>query len=736
MLETTFMKRTILIIFIFIGSGILYWKTTTSFVPPPKTLSVFDSTTTKAQILDRYSTPLTITYQNHWNIHDYVPLHEIPELLQQIFILAEDKRFFEHNGPDWSARWHAIWQNLKSLELVRGASTITEQTVRIIYPRPRTFWSRWLEGFEATELERHFSKTDILEFYLNQVPYVGQRRGVAQAARHYFDRDLDTLNIKEMMALAVLIRAPSRLDLRRGITEIEVPINYLAIRLIAEGLISVADWKTIATNPLNLKAPDLPVKASHFVNYIYNSAYDENYLSNKGRLHTTLDSHFQQKVQQILSKHIQDLKAKQVNNGAILVVNHETSEVLAWVNAGQSEAKVASKIDAITTPRQPGSTLKPFLYALALEQGWTAATVINDTPLTAFIGTGMHNYRNYSRYYYGSLRMRDTLGNSLNIPAIRTIQFVGKHNFLNRLHQLGMRNLTSSSEYYGDGLALGNGEITLLELVQAYTVLANRGLYRPLKFLRETSLPTAKRIFTPEITSIIANILSDSDARRLEFGRSSVLRFPVQTAIKTGTSTDYRDAWVIGFNHRYTVGIWLGNLNQKPMLNVSGASGTALILRSVFAELNRYTETKPLYLSPKLVKKKICRDSGQTATINNCPSRIEWFIAGTEPQSNMANYEPKHQNFTIIPRFKQPMPNLQLAMDPRIPDEYEAYALILENTLEANSLIEWFINDIRIGSGYDNQFLWSLKRGTHIAHAIIWSADEGISTAKVKFHVK
>ena len=245
-------------------TGVLVWKTVADLVPPPETLSVFDASVRKAQVLDRHATPLTITYQNHWNIHDYVPLHEIPETLQQIFIFAEDKRFFEHNGPDWRARWHAMLQNIMALRVVRGASTMTEQTVRIIYPRRRTFWSRWLEGFEATRLEKRFSKADILEFYLNQVPYASQRRGVVQAARHYFDRDLETLNIKEMMALAVLVRAPGRLDLRKGTTEIEAPIARLAKRLLELGAMTEANYQNLLTAPLHLHDSHLPIQATHF----------------------------------------------------------------------------------------------------------------------------------------------------------------------------------------------------------------------------------------------------------------------------------------------------------------------------------------------------------------------------------------------------------------------------------------------------------------------------------------
>ncbi len=720
------------IIFISLLAGVgLFWKTQTDLVLPPTTLSITDSIVNKVQILDRKSIPLTITYQNTWNLQDYIPLHEIPTILQQVIVLAEDKRFFEHHGPDWQARWSAILQNIKALRVVRGASTITEQVVRMLNPRPRTFWSRWLEGFEAYRLESKFSKAEILEFYLNQVPYASQRRGVVQAARHYFDRDLETLDLKEMLALATLIRAPGRLDLRKDIKNIEVPIKQLSSRLLQLNFITKIDHENLLTTPIQLHNSNILVQATHFVNYI-NRTQPVSTLQTAGRLVSTLDANIQLATQKILDQRVQNLTS--VKHGAVLVVNHQNNEVLAWVNAGKpSIQKPGSKIDAITTPRQPGSTLKPFLYALALEQGWTAATLINDSPLAEAVGTGMHNYQNYSRSYYGILPLREALGNSLNIPAIRTIQFVGVEAFLQRLHKLGMDSLTAESEHYGDGLALGNGAVTLFELVQAYNVLANQGIFQPMKVLRDSPTVDSRIVFSSQISSIIADILSDPKARQLEFGNG--LRLPVQTAIKTGTSSDYRDAWIIGFNYKYTVGVWLGNLNQQPMSQISGASGASLILRAVFAELNRYADTQALYMDSNLIKVNICRNTGLYVT-DDCHSRIEWFIPGTEPKINQLMPATIAKSL----RLKQPTYNLQIAMDPRIPDEYEAFTLMLsEIELEADA-IEWIIDDEVVATTeiQVRKFLWPVSRGKHTAQARILSydSDDILVTPQVPFYVK
>jgi penicillin-binding protein 1C len=679
----------------------------------------------KVQIIDRHSQPLTVTYQNDWNLHDYLPLHKIPLALQQVFILAEDQHFYQHHGVDWLARFKATYQNIKALRIVRGASTISEQTVRILHPRPRTFWSRWVETIEVLQLEHRFSKAQILEFYLNQIPYAQHRRGILQAAYYYFDRDLDTLNLKEMLALAILVRSPSRLDLKKGTFEIRRPMQQLATRLLKAQIISQEDYQEIIKSPLEIRELKLPVQAVHFVNHLYKTVSLPS--QNNGRLQTTLDANLQLKTQSILNTALQDFSSKQVENGAVLIVDHQTRDILAWVNAGNFED---NQLDAVTTPRQPGSTLKPFLYATALEKGWTAATLVEDNPLAEAVGTGLHNFRNYSRTFYGWLRLRDALGNSLNTPAIRTVQFVGAETLLNKLHQLGMESLTESADFYGDGLALGNGAITLFELVQAYSVLAQHGSFQPLKTVLTQEPKIKQKVFSEEISHIIGNILSDHDARQLEFGESGLFDFPVQTAIKTGTSNDYHDAWAMGFNYRYTVGVWFGNLSQRPMLNVSGATGPVLVLRSIFAELNRDQNTQPLPMSAKLIKARICRETGLLEQ-NDCSSREEWFVEGTLAA---LKFEPKELPETL--QLAQPVEGLHLALDPRIPDELEAFTLRLPAHIPVQQ-VQWIMDNDVIAITEQPYFLWHLTRGEHAVKAKVWlqSKEVSIETPIVHFYV-
>ncbi len=714
------------------GAG-LTWKTVHDLRPLPDSLNFEKSPVRKMQILDRDDAPLTVTYQNRWNIHDYLPLHEIPVLLQQAFIASEDRRFWDHHGVDRRARVHAAFQNLRALKAVRGASTITEQVVRLWRPRPRTLWSRWLEGWEAVQLEKTFSKGQILECYLNQVPYAAQRRGVAQAARYYFDRDPDTLSLKEMLALAVMVRAPGRLDVHKNPNILDRPIRLLAHRLQQDGVIDSAQTALLSKIPLHPRPASPMVRAEHFVHHLLNTHSPSRTLSLR-RLRTTLSTPLQCSVQKILDHRLRDLQELGVQNGAVLVADHQNNQILAWVNGGVSLKDVTeSWIDAVTTLRQPGSTLKPFLYALSLEKGWTAATLLDDLPLAAPVGNGLHAYQNYSRTCYGRLPLRHALGNSLNTPAVRAIQFVGVPDFLVCLDKLGIRSLRKHPEFYGEGLALGNGEITLLELVGAYGALANRGVYRPLRAIRDDALPPTKgvRVFSPETSSLIAHILSDPNARRLEFGQGSLLRFPVQTAVKTGTSSDYRDAWAVGFNDRYTVGAWIGNLDHRPMNGVTGAAGPALILRSVFAELNRNRQTRPLFLSPRLVKADICRESGLPAD-SACTSVTEWFVAGTEPEK-----QPASEPVQTRPRLQSPTPGLRMAMDPRIPDASEAFPFQVSQ-LPANASVDWYVDGEPAATTTTPDYLWPLSRGSHQVMARVWlpGAETPEETASINFVVK
>lgn len=707
-----------------------------------------DPAAQRPRVLDRRGNALTQSYAGEWNIAEQVSLRDIPDQLKTFFLFSEDRRFYEHGGVDWYARFAALLQGLSAGRVVRGASTVTEQVVRMIHPRPRTFWSRWLEGFEAAALEKHYSKNDILEFYLNQVPYARRRRGVQQAARLYFDRDLTTLSVKESLALATLVRAPGRWDMLRNPRAIEPVLLRLAQALRKHEVLSDDVLREAESATLELRSGQLEPGVEHYLLALRERAERKNVFDRddtiRPELASLLDSEIQSSVQKILDSRIAQLHRKRVGDGAVLVVENRTGEILAWVNAGAFDQKQdGSQIDLVLAPRQPGSTLKPFLYALALEKGWTAATLILDDALVQNVGLGLHRFKNYSRIHYGPLRLREALGNSLNVPAVRTAEFVGPAALLQRLHQLSFLNLRESAEFYGEGLALGSGEVSLYELTQAYAALARRGRFAGLRMLRDEPLHQ-RQVYSPEIASLVSDILSDPAARRREFGSGEMLRFPVRTAVKTGTSTDYRDAWALGYSDRYTVGVWMGNLNREPMAEVTGSSGPSLVLRSIFALLERRGDSRDLYLSPRLQRSAVCGVSGVLPG-DNCPKADEWFLPRTVPAATCDGNHSRHGILsegslphTALVQIDFPTPGLQLARDPRIPDQLEAFEFKGRSVISPIRRTQWIVNNEVVSNNSTlSDYAWPIRQGPQSVELLVEGANGQIyRSQKVSFRVR
>lgn len=354
--------------------------------------------------------------------------------------------------------------------------------------------------------------------------------------------------------------------------------------------------------------------------------------------------------------------------------------------------------------------------------------MLDDSPLEESVGFGMHSYHNYSRGHYGFISLRESLGNSLNIPAVKAIQFVGTGKFLKFLQDLGIKNLSGHPNIYGDGLALGNGELTLYELVQAYTVMARMGDYKSLSFIDGEHLSNGShRVLSEDVTSLVADIMSDPTAREKEFGLDSVLNFPYQTAVKTGTSSDYRDAWAVGFNDKYTVGVWIGNLDYSEMNEVTGSSGPALVLRSIFNELNKFREVSPLYFSKNLIKQRVCIETG-LPEYDECQARDEWFISGTAPTGK--------EKLTAKLRIRKPSNGLMLAMDPRIPDEYEYFEFALSEGQDIKN-VRWFVNDKLIAITDGPKYNWKVSKGDYKTRAeiLLDGTDSVIKTAVIEYRV-
>lgn len=684
--------------------------------------SIHDNVT-KPQVFDRNGKPLNLTYVNNWNFHHLILLEKVPVFFQKALIFSEDKRFYNHSGVDWYARFHALWQDFSNMKKQRGASTITEQTVKILHERNRSFWSKLIEGLEANSLEKHHTKSEILEFYINQVPYYGNMRGIVQASNYYFNRDVELLNKKELLALVVLIKSPSTLDIYGNKKTVEKKILDLAIKMNQQSIITDEELNDIKNTELILEGQEVNYDATHFVNYVL-----MNYNNNEAKIISTLDLDIQDKSQEILDYYIKQVEQKKVNNIACIVINHKTHEVLSWAVANNKKSDT-SDFDSILVARQPGSTLKPFLYAMAFENGWNAATIIDDSPLVQKVGRGLHEFNNYSNNYHGKITVRTALANSLNIPAIKTVDYFGVEKYLKLLHRLGFQSLSESSDYYGTGLALGNGEVSLLELARAYTVFPNRGKIFDLKFTKNNHINKPINVFKEETTSIITHILSDEVARSIEFENST--NFLFKTAFKTGTSNDYRDSWVVAYDSKYLVAVWSGNLNNQATLGVTGSYVPLKIAEDMMNYLNRNNTINNLYVSPKLIKKEICVENGIVFNDGKCNSYTEFF----ETNIHIPNKLPNSTDFSLeLPKIVRPTNDLIIAIDPRIPPEEQKFKFEVQNTLESD-IIEWKLDNEILLNSNKSYYLWKISRGSHILNVNIIRNGNTIVSEKIEFKV-
>lgn len=653
----------------------------------PNALTDLTARADRIQFVDREGEPLNVSYQNYWNVRDVMALYEMPSVLIRLFIAAEDKNFYDHSGIDWKARFSALWQNVRAGKIVRGASSLSEQVVRMIIPRKRTFFSKLLETIDARRLENRFLKNDILEFYLNQVPYAANRRGIKQAARFYFSKTPDRLSLREMTALIVLVRAPTSFDLYRSADKMNGLIDRQLRLFFEQGLISEKEFNQALSEQLILSPPTLTVQAPHFLEYVRSV----NPAAGKAA-ETTLDVFLQKKISEMTRQRLKELRYRQVSNAAVLIADRHTGEILAWVSETLDPATQA--INAVLAPRQPASAQKPLLYALALTKGMTAATKIKDAPFARAVGQGVHHFKNYSRSHYGDVTLRQALGNSLNIPALKTIEFIGFQMYYDFLKQLGFAHFDKPADFYREGLALGNAEVTLFELTQAYLMLANGGIFKPLRVYAGQESFKERRVLPETAATLIGHILSDPLARQLEFGTDSVLNFPVQTAVKTGTSTNYRDAWAMGYNRDFAAGVWFGNLSYEPMNNVTGAAGPALLLRSIFTELNKMRTSGALELSPELEKRTV---DGKTEYFD--PAVKETYLS--EP-SDCVVVSPEN--------------GVMLAIDPRIPRAYQQYPFSV-SCVPKGAVVVWRVDGEEAFRGTENTFFWPIERGRHTVQA-------------------
>ena len=586
-------------------------------------------------ITDRHGVLLRSTRSGDGGLAAWVPLDRMNPDLLSAFVELEDRRFFRHHGIDWSAAGRAAWDDLRHGQVVSGASTLTMQLARLLVPIDRSVIGKVEQAAWALRLEAHLSKAEILEQYLNRVPLGQGTSGVSAASALYFGAAPDRLSLAQAATLAGLAHAPSSdnpfVSPGRALRRRAVALA----RLGAAGHALPETIRRAAAEPLMPHDAAHPFLAPHFTTWLL-QADDTASVQKRGVWRTSLDLDLQLALEAEVRHTVDLLKDKGGRQAAAVVLDNRSGEVLAWVGSPDFWADTAGQVDMVVSPRQPGSALKPFLYGLAFDRGATPATVLADVATTYQTASGPYHPRNYDRTFHGPVRAREALASSYNLPAVALADRIGFGTLLHGLQQAGFSTLDRSAEFYGLGLALGNGDVSLLSLANGYRALANDGTWYPYTTDAQppgtapTGVPV--RVISAASAAQVLDILADADARVPGFGLSTPFDFPFRAAAKTGTSRHFTDNWAVGVTERFTVAVWVGDFSGRPMQGVSGVSGAGPLLhRVVLVAAARYAPGNlPGPAEAGLIRARICRVSGQLAT-DRCPATDEWFKPGTAP---------------------------------------------------------------------------------------------------------
>ena len=593
----------------------------------------------------------------------WVALAEVSPALRTALVLSEDQRFWQHSGVDWRAVSSAAWANLWN-ERTRGASTLTMQLAGLLDedwragPGGRSMGQKLGQAVAAQRLERSWRKDQILEAYLNLVPLRGEMVGIDALARNLFGKAPHGLDAREAAIAAALVRGPNAAPgvvARRACTVLkdsQGAADCAGLELLTLGALQRRGWA--ASEGI----------APHLARRLLRESGGE-----QASLRSSLDAGLQRFAQQQLAQQLRELRGRHVEDGALVVLDNASGEVLAWVGSSGPLSR-AAEVDGVLAPRQAGSTLKPFLYAQAIAQHrLTAASLLEDAPTHIATPAGLYIPQNYDRRFKGWVSVRTALAASLNVPAVRTLAMVSPDAFAQQLQALGLA-LPQPGEYYGTSLALGSAEVSLLALTNAYRALANAGRWTPVRLQPEPAGtrvaaqgPAGARVLDPGAAFIVGDILADPLARAMTFGTDSVLATRGWTAVKTGTSKDMRDNWAIGWSERYTVGVWVGNASGAAMWDVSGTSGAAPVWAALMQQLQRRAPSRAPR-APVGVEQAAVRFGDALEA-----PRREWFLPGTAQPLFALAHAP--QDRAAAPRILAPTDGSIVALDPDIPPAHQ-----------------------------------------------------------------
>ncbi len=652
--------------------------------------------------VDRAGLPLGTVLSRDTEHAVHVPLQAVSPHFLAAIVAVEDARFAQHRGVDPAALARATAEVLRTRHIVSGGSTITMQLARLRYDLPRTVWGKLEEIALALRIEAGTSKAQILEAYVNRLPMGGNLVGVEAGARTYFGVPAEALDWSQAAFLAALPNDPSALDPYTHRAALERRRRAIIAYLHSRGVLGADDARRAITEQIALvprregihDAPQLLFRLAASTP------------AGTERVRTTIDRDLQRYVENTAQEVVAALGDRAVHDAAAVVVDNATGNVLAYLGSPEYfDARSLGRNDGVTALRQPGSTLKPFLYELAFERRTIRpATILEDVPTTyAIPGAQIYAPADYSGEFEGPVRPRIALADSLNVPAVRTLSAVGVTTFQSRLRALGFVHLDKPAAYYGLGLTLGSGEVTLEELARAYATVARGGRPIALRY-RDVDPVTSDardlRVGDEATWALVTDMLSDAHARARAFGVSSLLRLPFPSAVKTGTSSDFRDTWTVGFTRDYTVAAWVGNFNGAPMQRITGVTGAAPLWNRIMLHLAETREPGPFTRPRGYARRAICATTGMLPD-PSCESVVmEWL----DPLDRRALHAAPHRA-------------LALAIDtPHNNARYLPGGTILMRANAAfGSDVRWLVDGRPAGNG--TRVPLALRRGAHTIEA-------------------
>ena len=695
-------------------------------------------------LLDRHGEPIqTLRIDKTVRRLPWVPLDDMSPALLQAIVLSEDQRFHEHSGVDWPAVARSAWGNLWNTR-TRGASTLTMQLAGLIdegLARPaegRSLAQKIGQAVTATRLDARWKKSEILEAYLNSVAFRGEVVGINALSQTLFGKHPSGLDAQEAALAAALVRGPNA----KAETVATRACGVLTLQTLScVGVVGLTETALARKGSMPLGEQLAP----HFARQVLApESAGPAQTASAGRVlpdtaagqppglppavRSTLDAGLQRVTIRALRRQLAELSGRNVEDGAVVVLDNATGEVLAWVGSS-GDLSGAAQVDGVLARRQPGSTLKPFVYELAFEKRLiTPASLLDDSAVQIATSGGLYLPQNYDRDFKGWVSARTALGASLNVPAVRVAALLGPDAVHARLNQLGFA-LTESAGHYGHALALGGAEVTLLALTNAYRTFANSGRYAPV-VLRvnqgasnsatspATGKPTTARpaaVADPAAVFLTTDILADNNARVQTFGLDSALATRGFAAVKTGTSKDLRDNWCVGFTDRFTVGVWVGNASGEAMHNVSGVSGAAPVWQTLVRHLHEGRPSLWPAAPAGVVNAKVGFDAQRE------PARNEVFIAGTEqPQQRASTQLSGAQVFGIT----SPRDGSIFALDPDMPPAAQRIRFEGEAGV-------WILDGRRLGSGPHKS--WAPWPGRHTLKLL---GRDGAPLQTVRFEVR